>query len=1617
MNILYIEDNPAHIELARRALEHSEPEFNLQTASNIREAFSILEQTEFDVILSDHRLPDGTGLDVINKARQRGIIAGIILITNQEDINTAIAALKAGAVDYIVKQSEYLQKLPSALKNAYAHTQLEKQKIALQESEERYRSLVELSPEAIVVHSEGLIVFANSASAKLVGAEKPEDIIGKPVLSFVHPDSRELVTRRVKAMLARGENAPLEQEKFIRLDGQTIDVEVAARPIVFRGRNSIQAFVRDISEMKKSHEVMERQLKELMVLHAVAIAGTESASEDEIIERTTQIAASLYADVCGVLLLNQKGDTLFPHKSYVGANVEDWMAGYPITQGITGRAVLDGRAIRIGDVTKEPNYIEIASGVRSELCVPIRVHSRIIGVLNVESRQADAFDEKDERLLNTIAGGLGAALERFRLFKSEQEQMQREAALFKLMRTAASSLDLNLVLQSILDQLIKIIPADCGTIQLLKKDRLEIVAVIGAEAKHFAEQGPIELEKTPLNKYVITEQKPVCLDDIRLDERFIPAFKDTKIRSFLALPLTSKGRPIGMITLDSYQAARFTEQDVELGLTIANHASIAIENARLFEAEQRRRIEAEILREATFALTRSIEADKLFEVILETLEKLVPYDSASIEILNQGQLEIIAGRRINPALIGTKYPANPQKWGGIEKLRQPIIIDNVQTDERFEKFPGSEYIRSWMGIPLFSQDKLIGYLNLDSRTPAYFTEEHAARIQTFANQAATAIENARLLQEERRRSRIIEAMADIANEIATAREMTSALDKIAQRALELLQASTVAIYLLQDDNQTIKVITAQGAYREELMSHSIQIGAGITGSVIANGKPEIVDDISKDPRRLRVPGTPEEDTQFDTMMSAPLILRGKTIGAINAWRQRASGLFNTAELNFLVSIAHQTSISIESVRLFEETVRRAREADAIAEVGRDISSTLQLDVVLERIARYARDLLKAMTSAVYLLDAAESTLRAISAIGKESEEIKNHPLDVGQGILGNIALQKQGEIVNYTVNDVRAVTIAGTDVDPFEHLMGAPVISKGKLTGLLAVWRSGKGAEFKPFELEFLSSLAHQASAAIENARLYAETRRRLDEQQVISRISFSLRAAKNTREMLPLLLDEILKAVETDSAAIWLYDHDRNELSQVESTGWLKTLPKQKLRSDEGVVGYVFTSGKVHISNDFSADPLTHPANKGNGWGGITLPIRTTTETIGALVVSMPNTRPIEQHHIQLLSTIAEIAGNAIQRSSLFEQSEKQVQRLTALREIDAAIASSFDLRVTLNILANHILAHINANAVDVLVYNNDNQTLDCIAASGFRSAASMQTSLRISEDIAGRVLLERKDIYAANLLREAGFQRGAMLAHEEFVSYYALPLIGKGLAKGVLEVYFRQETAMNADQLEFLHTLAGQAVIAIDNAHLFENLQRSNQELSLAYDTTLEGWGKALELRDKETQGHTRRVTDLTLRLAREMGVSEADLVHIRRGVLLHDIGKMGIPDRILRKKGELTEKEWDEMKKHPGYAYELLAPIPYLRPALDIPYCHHEWWDGSGYPRGLKGDAIPLAARIFAVVDVWDALLSVRSYRKPWAMRKVVKYIKEQSGSHFDPKVVQAFLNMIEKETEQQ
>jgi putative nucleotidyltransferase with HDIG domain len=536
----------------------------------------------------------------------------------------------------------------------------------------------------------------------------------------------------------------------------------------------------------------------------------------------------------------------------------------------------------------------------------------------------------------------------------------------------------------------------------------------------------------------------------------------------------------------------------------------------------------------------------------------------------------------------------------------------------------------------------------------------------------------------------------------------------------------------------------------------------------------------------------------------------------------------------------------------------------------------------------------------------------------------------------------------------------------------------------------------------------------LKDAEIRRERRERERELEAIVSVSSTLRTTKTLDEMLAKLLDQVLMLIDAEAGSIWLYDPTNDLIELKIQQGWNDEYVVSSFKLGEGIPGLVMKLGKAIIAHEFHNDPHVPEEDRDQipeGVGGACVPLHAEENIVGVIFINVTLPRELTSGELRILNTLAEIGGISIHRMFLYEQTIKQLERLAALRSIDLAISSVFDLQITLKILINEVIKQLEVDAATVLLIQPASGRLEYVAGQGFYTSNIEATSLRIGEGNAGKAILDRRIVQVTDLKRSNGkFIRAQLLADEGFISYFAVPLIAKGEAKGVLEIFNRSQLNPDREWLDFLETLGGQTAIAIENSMLLQDLQRSNFELAMAYDATIEGWSRALDLRDRETEGHTQRVADTTLKLARKMGLSEGRLVLIRRGALLHDIGKMGIPDYILHKPEELTEEELQIMRQHPQLAYNMLEPIAYLRDALNIPYCHHEKWDGTGYPRGLSGTQIPLEARLFAIVDVWDAITTDRPYRKGWPRSEALQYIREQSGKYFDPQLVEIFLQEI-------
>ncbi len=1152
--------------------------------------------------------------------------------------------------------------------------------------------------------------------------------------------------------------------------------------------------------------------------------------------------------------------TEHPDLVLLDINLPD-ISGYEICQRIKNDPFLRETlvilisAIDTDNENQSDGFEQGADGFISRPISNRNLLARIQAMLRIK-RVTDQLKIKEEEtrlLLEQSERSRRALLSILEDQKRSQETLQRHAdelaGLYEVSKAINAIRDVREVYGQLSQKMAQLIGAEIGVVALLDPVTDEIQAQSPGYGIHSEDIAQIHFTRQAGLQMMNFDENPIFM--VNLHEQIPTLFKQLtpsiSIQSILIVALPVRGL-FGGIIFVANKAEGFDEEDAHLLLTLANQAGVVIEKAELFHAEQRKRTEAQTLQEVTSVVTATLDQEQSFQMILDQLERVIPFDSASVQLLQADYLEIVGGRgwKDPTSVLGIRFPLNSDNPNTeVVRNRKALILGDAPSHFPAFRQPPHNHIRSWLGVPMIVHDEVIGILAIDSAMPNFYNQKNAQLVNAFANQAATSIENARLfqnaLQSVERRAILHRASQQI---VAASGDLESVYEAIYQATSQLMTVDAFALSLLDSARNEIELVCSYN-YQQRMPKKRIPADCGLSHQVIASGQSLRIDDYFEDSDLSAVPFT--DDLHVHSILAAPIRLGDKTLGMLSA--------------------------------------------------------------------------------------------------------------------------------------------------------------------------QSDQPGDYDEEDQTLLEMLASFAVAAIENARLFEETQRRLREMEMVNRISVALRSAQSSDEMLPIFFEETLAVMDISAGSIVLYNPRLNIFHQSMSKGWFKNLSDSPPSLHKGIASHVLHTKQAYITEDFSNDPIAYTPNSTQippGWGGACLPIFSGQEISGIIYVSVELPRLISADEMNLLTTLTEMIGSAFHRASLHEETQQQLKRMTAMHNIDQAISSSLDLHLTLKILLDQILQQLGVDAASILLFDHYSHHLSVESSFGFQSNIHNRNFNNLRNSLAGQIVIENEPLIIHQIESYGQeFSDKEFFIEEGFCCYLGFPLIAKGHIRGVLEIFNRTHREQEHQWMSFLETLSGQAAIAIDNATLFGDLQSANTQLQLAYDNTLEGWASALELRDNETEGHSRRVTKMTLRLAEMMGLTDRQLVDIRRGALLHDIGKMGIPDSILAKKGPLSEDDWVIMRKHPIFAYDMLKSIRYLQRALDIPYCHHEKWDGTGYPRGLKGEQIPLAARIFAVIDVWDALNSDRPYRKAWQKEKVLSYIREQSGLHFDPQVVEVFLTIIENE----
>ncbi|PKO05197.1 MAG: hypothetical protein CVU41_13040 [Chloroflexi bacterium HGW-Chloroflexi-3] len=712
--------------------------------------------------------------------------------------------------------------------------------------------------------------------------------------------------------------------------------------------------------------------------------------------------------------------------------------------------------------------------------------------------------------------------------------------------------------------------------------------------------------------------------------------------------------------------------------------------------------------------------------------------------------------------------------------------------------------------------------------------------------------------------------------------------------------------------------------------------------------------------------------------------------------------------------------------------------DVIYRISETANTTTDLHDLFTFVHKVVNELIPAKNLYIALYDEQTDTVTFPYFVDQYSA--KPEPRTHGSGITEFVI--KSGQPLLLTNDNEEEITnqyqIAATGADSHQWL-GIPLQTElGKPIGVLAVQTyEDSEISYTDADRDLLTFVSNQIALAIERKQAQAELQklnqeleikvkdrtRQLNEQLItliqrereltnVVDLAQALRETHHLDSIYNIILGITKDALGATGISLAILDSDSDELVYSPGHGDFQVQGEIRLKVGVGAAGWVVENKSYYLNNDVQNNPGPTIVDLTGGVSSILIvPMIVDDQVIG--MIEAGAYRPWNDDDVRILVALAEIAAYAIQREALNEQKERQLERLNALREIDRMIVGNFDLYSTMHFLISQIAVQLEVDAVDILLTNENSSLISFEMGIGFHQSKARETLATFNLGPAEWVIINNQPIFLPDIKLSKWAFFFQNMEVEKFTSYFAVPLNAKGRCLGVLEVFRRFVKNDDAEWEEFLGALAQQTAIAIENGQLLDKLTRANREMSFAYDRTIEGWARALDIRDRITGEHSQKVKEWTLILAQSMDILDPEeLTHIRRGATLHDIGKIGVPDQILNKPGPLTDEEWVIMRKHPIFARDILYPIEFLRPAIDIPYSHHEKWDGTGYPQGLKGKEIPLVARIFAVIDVFNAITSKRPYSKPWPIEKALGYIREQSGKHFDPDVVNMFLKNFER-----
>lgn len=1295
-------------------------------------------------------------------------------------------------------------------------------------------TLTEILPNAILVKDDkGCLRLVKSYGQQIIQDQLPLWQDKKDCeLVYLLPE----ISEYFQTFYSRSQTTIIHGEQFERLEtipdqeGKVHKVILRKVPLVDSTGNQ-QGMITigcDITEQKNLEQATRRRAQELAVLHDLSMDISTIQDQATLYKNIITYAVRLVNADGGNLYLCDADHDIITHIAEFPINSENPKKEiYKYGEGVVGTVAQSGEPIYFDCITPlEPSLVlnDGEKSYKTVLLMPLIWQKQVKGILQVytfdENRR---FNETEQELLSLFANQSAIALENARLFEVEKTAHEQAELFREVAQVLNESLELDEVLHRILGQLKRVLTfATCSVLLFRESGKPALVAGTGYQDERLTSRNASELlVESPIIRKMAKDLKPVVIPDVRENPDWIWVKGAEHVRSFMGVPIIAQQKLIGVLMVDSVSVDFFKESDLYKSNILAQQIAIAIQNARLFEAERTARERAEALRDAGRVIGSSLSLNQVLLAVLDQLARVIIYDTGNIMLIEHDKLKIKAWR-------GYDYYGDPQLVDGISfdchqeniitKIISsclPCVINDVHEEPLWQNTPISDHISSWMGVPLQVRDQVIGLLCLEKATPGGFTGDEIALAQVFAGHASTAIENARLYEAEGERAAELETLRQASISLTSSLELQAVLDAILSSTLRLLRGANnghIFLYSEEEDKLTFGAsLWSDGRFGEPI---AMPRPDGLTATVARTGEIVVVHDIKNS--SLYKDSPPEWQ---GSIVGLPLKIGQRVVGVMNVSYENPRQ-FSEEDLHLLGMLGVQAAIAIENARLFEQATVERQHLQLLFDISTELAVTLDVDEILARAISLTNRVLKGDIGEAFLYKPDENLLILHSLCGSipavladKHERIK---LKFGDGLAGWVAEHRQPVIVPEVDQDERWLPVKGLD-DNIHSVISAPILANNNILGVIHVLHNQRDA-FSADQLELLKAICQEVGLALSNATRYQEINRRLTEMTLIQSLAQKFNQRLDVQAILNEVVNRLAETMGFPLVEIFLIEGDVMRLRA--SFGNVPETPE--LPVTRGVIGKVIQTGKaifipdVSVERDFMGD-IPDTASE------LAVPIFRGSQVVGVINIETNRMTQLDEQDRRLLEVLAGQISIALENAFLYEQVhehaqelevivEQRTSELTELFQVSQKIGYTLSYDELFHVLLSHLLSAVGAEFAASCFFQNGHRKVMIETIRPLAPVALNQ--LRIlweNQLVQGEVnQKEISQVPVEVILRDTPSHKNEQIQQIEDV--LEAPILISGKQVGLILVGGAGIQQGNEGQKRLLSTFAHQASLAVE-------------------------------------------------------------------------------------------------------------------------------------------------------------------------------------------------------------